>query len=198
MVKKITNREIIKLYLNDYSRRMYLREIAEALKKPHQSIKPYVENLRKKNVLVEIKRKNLTEYKLNWRNHLLPNYIIMAEAEKTLSFIDEHSIIRILMDKIQHYFTYGTFIIFGSSAKNPKKSNDIDLLLIGEIQKMPEIKEFASIYSKKIHLIRVNKISDLSNALLIEIYKNHIILNNTEKTVRFFVEQYRKNRLEIL
>lgn len=197
MVKKITNKEIIKLYLNDYSRMMYLREIAEALNKPHQSIKPYVENLRKKNVLAEIKRKNLTEYKLNWGNHLLPNYIVMAEVEKTIEFVNEHTIIRILVEKIQHYFRDGTFIIFGSSALNPKKSNDIDLLLIGEIQKMPEIKEFESIYSKKIHLIQVKKISDLSQALLIEIYKNHIMLNNTEKVIGFFVEQYRKNRLEV-
>ena len=59
MVKKITKSEIIGLYLNDYSKRFYLRELASLLKKPHQTIKPYVENLVKDKILIKDIRKNI-------------------------------------------------------------------------------------------------------------------------------------------
>ena len=42
MVKKVTKNKIIGLFLNNYDKRFYLRELASELKKPHQTIKPYI------------------------------------------------------------------------------------------------------------------------------------------------------------
>ncbi len=57
MVKKVTYPKIIGLFLEDYSRRAYLRELADELKKPHQTIKPYIQELVRKNILSGIGKK---------------------------------------------------------------------------------------------------------------------------------------------
>ena len=62
MVKKITSSEVIALFTNNYDKRYYLREIAELLGKPHQTVKPYIEELVKKGVLIKDKRKNIVDY----------------------------------------------------------------------------------------------------------------------------------------
>ena len=82
MVKKITKIKLVEKYLNDYGRRYYLRELADLLKKPHQSIKPYVDELVKEGILIKNKRKNVVEYYLNFKDKRTFDYLIIAEKEK--------------------------------------------------------------------------------------------------------------------
>ena len=71
MVKKLTKFNIIEQYLNNYDKRYYLRELAYLLKKPHQTIKPYIEELVKEEILIKNHRKNIVEYNLNFKNNKL-------------------------------------------------------------------------------------------------------------------------------
>ena len=69
------------------------------------------------------------------------------------------------------------------------------MLVIGKSNIKKTINEFEEIYNKKIHKIQVNVLSKLNNTLIKEIYKKHLIFNNTEQVVRFFGELYEKNKL---
>jgi len=71
MVKKITYSGIIGLFLEDYSRKVYLGEAADELKKPHQTVKPYFRELVRKNILSEKKHGKFLEYVLNFKNKLI-------------------------------------------------------------------------------------------------------------------------------
>ena len=54
-IKKSKLREdLLTLYFINPDKKYYLRELASLLKKPHQTIKPYMEQLVKENILTKI------------------------------------------------------------------------------------------------------------------------------------------------
>ncbi len=195
MVKKITKSIIIGLYLNDYSKRYYLRELAALVKKPHQTIKPYVESLVKDGILVKKERKNIIEYALNFKDKKIYDYSIIAEKERLIGRLKEEPILNVLFEKISPFFQKNTFVIFGSSVDKIKKESDIDLLAIGKQDISKNIEDFEEVYNKKVHKIQIRRVEELSLSLIKEIYKKHLIFNNTEYIVRFFGGLYEQNKL---
>ncbi|MCD4759732.1 nucleotidyltransferase domain-containing protein [archaeon] len=195
MVKKITKYKIIIHFTNDYNKKYYLRELATILKKPHQTIKPYLEELTKEKILIKIKRKNIVDYSLNFQNKKTPAYLAIAEKEKLIERLQEDTLLNTFFEKISPFFKNNTLLIFGSSVDKIKKESDIDLLVIGPSNMNKIIHEFEEIYNKKIHKVQINNLNKLNETLIREIYKKHLILNNTEQIVRFFGEEYEKNKL---
>ena len=193
MVRKVTKYQIISLYLNDYSKRYYLRELAFLLKKPHQTIKPYVKELVKEKILIQNKRRKITDYNLNFKNKKIYNYLVICEKQKLMEKLEQDALLNILYEKISLFFKNNTFVIFGSATDNTKKAEDIDLLIIGQ-KNILGIEDFERTY-RRIHKIQVSNINKLTLTLIKEIYKKHLILNNTEKIIQFFGELYEKNRL---
>ncbi len=193
MVKKVTNIKIIEQYLNDYDKRFYLRELASLLKKPHQTIKPYVEKLAKENILTKVERKNITEYSLNFKDKRAYDYLIIAEKEKLIEKLKEETLLNILFEKLSSFFEKNIFIIFGSSVDKIQQKSDIDLLIIGK--QNISVEDFEKVYNRKIHKIQIKGIEELTLTMTKEIYKKHIIFNNTEQIIRFFGSLYEKNKL---
>jgi len=186
MVDKITN--IIQLYLNDYKRAYYLRELADELKKPHQTIKPYLEQLVEKQILIKTERKNIIEYKLNVKNPTVVNYLVIAEKQRLIDRIEKDALFHRLFKELSSFFQKNTFIIFGSATREFKKGSDIDLFVIGK-QSLDKIEEqFKMIYNKELHITKLPSLKNFTTALAFEIRKNHIILNNPEQMIYFFKE----------
>lgn len=121
MVKKITKAAIISLYINEYGSRYYLRELASLLRKPHQTIKPYVECLVKEGILIKNERKNITEYRLNFKDKKVYDYLIIAEKEKLMERLKEDMLLGGLFEKLAVFFEKNSFIIFGSAADKIQK-----------------------------------------------------------------------------
>ncbi|MBI2452111.1 hypothetical protein HYV50_03475 [Candidatus Pacearchaeota archaeon] len=195
MVKKITKVKIIAQYVSDYGRKYYLREIGSLLKKPHQTIKPYIEGLVKEGILTKDKRKNIVEYCLNFKHKGVYDYLVIAEKEKLIERIEEETLLKVIYEKLSLYFVNNTFIIFGSSVNKIEKGSDIDLLIAGRANINKVIHEFQEIYNKNIHRVQISNFNKLTHTLIKEIYKKHLILNNTEQIVRFFGEQHEQNKL---
>lgn len=195
MVKKITNIKILIQYLDNYNKKYYLRELASLLKKPHQTIKPYTEALVKEGILIKTERKNITEYSLNFKDRKIYDYLIIAEKEKLIERLKEDTLLKVLFEKLSGFFRKNTFIIFGSSVDKILNGSDIDLLVIGKQAITKDIEDFEKIYNKKIHKIQITNIEKLNLTLTKEIYKKHLILNNTEHIIRFFGGLYEQNKL---
>ena len=195
MVKKITKAKIIAQYVNCYGKKYYLRELATLLNKPHQTIKPYVEVLVKEKILTKEIRKNIIEFGLNFKSRQIYDYLVIAEKERLIEKLEAEILFKTLYEKLSQHFTDNTFVIFGSSVNKIKKKSDIDLLIIGKKNLSNLINEFEEIYNKKIHKVQIIDFDKLSVTLTKEIYKKHLILNNTEQVVRFFGEQYEQNKL---
>ena len=195
MVKKITKVKIIAQYASDYSKKYYLRELGSLLKKPHQTIKPYVEELVKEGSLTKNKRKNIVEYSLNFKSKQIFDYIVIAEKERLIEKLKEEPVLKVLYEKLSLHFSDSTFVIFGSSVNKIERGSDIDLLIVGKTNISKIINEFQEIYNKKVHKVQIKDLEKLTPALTKEIYKKHLIFNNTEQIVRFFGEQHEQNKL---
>lgn len=195
MVNKITKYKIISQFTNDYEKKFYLRELADCLGKPHQTIKPYAEELVNEQVLIKNQRRNLTEYGLNLNSRKLSDYLVISEKERLSELLNNETILEILFEKLSSFFANNTFIIFGSSSEKIKKGSDIDLLVIGNSNINKLLQEFETIYNKKVHKLQVNSLNKLNFTLVKEIYKKHLIFNNTEKIINFFRELHEKNKL---
>ena len=195
MVRKVTKVDIIQQYVNDYGKRYYLRELASSLDKSHQTIKPHVETLVKDDVLIKKKRGKIIEYRLNFTNNKIYDYLIIAEKRKLIERLEKDTMIKILFDRLAPFFIKNTFIIFGSSADKTRKGSDIDILIIGKSSRKKVIRDFEEVYNKKIHMIETNHIEQLTPTFVKEIYKNHLIFNNTEQVIRFFGDRYEKNKM---
>ena len=195
MVKKVTIAKIISLYLNDYGRRYYLRELASLLGKPHQTIKSYVDSLTKEGILIKTERKNITEYSLNFHNKGIYDYLTIAEKEGLMERLGRDILFKVLFEKLSPLFKNNTFIIFGSAVNGVKKGSDIDILIISNKQIFKEMDNFESIYNKRIHKIIIKNIEKLTLPLTQEVYKKHLIFNNTEQVIRYFTELYEQNKL---
>ena len=195
MVNKITESKIIQLYLEDYSKKYYLGEFAKILNKPHQTIKPYVESLIKKNLFTMAERGRITEFGLNFQNYLIYDYLVIAEKEKLIQRLNEDSLLDILFEDLSAHMGKNTFIIFGSSAIKLRKGSDIDILVIGS--KMPEktIENFTNIYNKEVHIHRIKSLKEATKLFIKEVYRKHLILNNTESIVRYFGGIHEQNWL---
>ena len=195
MVKKITKTKIVMQFVNDYGKKYYLRELADLLKKPHQTIKPYLKELAKEGILFEVQRKNIIEYSLDFKSRQIYDYLVIAEKERLIERLEKDSLLKVLFEKLSGFFTNNTFLIFGSSVEKTKKESDIDLLIIGKSNINKIVDEFDEVYNKKIHKVQVANLNKLNSTLIKEIYKKHLIFNNTEQIVRFFGDLYEKNKL---
>ena len=195
MVEKITKVEIVGRYLNDYGKRYYLRELASLFKKPHQTIKPYLEALVDGGILIKAERKNLVEYSLNFKNKEIYDYLTIAEKERTMQRLKEDALLKILFEKLSPFFEKNTFIVFGSAVNEIRKGADIDLLMIGKQNMANDLEGFENVYNKKIHKIQITGIGKLTLTLIREIYGKHLIFNNTEQIIRFFGDLHERNKL---
>lgn len=75
------------------------------------------------------------------------------------------------------------------------KKGDIDLLVIGRQNISKGIEDFEKVYNRRIHKVQVINMEKLTSTLIKEIYKKHLIFNNTEYVIRFFGGLYEQNKL---
>jgi predicted nucleotidyltransferase len=193
MVRKITKWYVLLPYLNDYGKHLLLSDFEKELKKPHQTIKKYIQLLIKERILEEESKDKHTTYKLNLENALTFEHLSIAEKVKLTEFMNKSALLRRMYEILSEFFSGNSFLIFGSFARN-LKGRDIDLLIIGKTNNTLEkkLKEFRDTYGIEIHKIEIENLNDLDKTTKIEIMNKHIILSNSDIFIRFFSEMYGK------
>ena len=181
--------EILSLYLKGYKNEFYLREISKLAKLPLKTTQNLVNHLEKKRILKSsISGKN-KYFSLNLDNITTKFYLINAELQKTLSFIDKYQSFKIFLKEIK---TNKPIIIFGSFAKfKANEDSDADLIIITE-GKMELPFHLLAYKTHKIELREDNfrKSLEKQEALIKEIEENHIILNNHSFYVNIMWDYY--------
>ena len=190
MVDKTTDNKIliISLYKSDYLTQFHVREIAKLINKSHVTLLPHLKSLEKDKILVsKIIGKNKV-YSLNLDNIITKNYIVLSELAESISFLEQIFLIKKIYSKIFKLNLNATIILFGSYAKRTfKQDSDIDIFCLGDVKQseIDHIKKIGQIYGKTINV----KKAALKNfeegikkkdALILEIIKDHILLNNIE------------------
>ena len=203
MVKKTTNikTEIIDLFRSDYLIQFHVRKIAKLIKKNHVTLLPHLKTLEKDKILIAKTIGKNKMYSLNFENIITKNYLAISETVETTRFLEGVFLIKKITKEVFNLNLSGTIILFGSYAKKTfKDDSDIDVFYLGQIsdKEVGEIKKIGKIYGKTINV----KKSTLNNFeiglrkkdhLILEIIKNHIVLQNPEQFInalwRFYDER---------
>jgi len=96
----------------------------------------------------------------------------------------------------------GTIILFGSYTKKTyNDESDIDIAYIGKIieKELSKIKQIGELYGKKINVKKVSlknfeKALKEKDPLVIEIIKNHILLQNPEQFINSLWRYYNEKK----
>jgi predicted nucleotidyltransferase len=169
--------DILLLYLGDYRKQFYLREISKRTKIPLKTTQNLIAILEENNILKSSIRGKNKYFKLNLENIKTKFYLLQSEIYKTIFFLEKYPPFKTFLKELK---TNDAIIVFGSFAKlMADKDSDADLLIISkEEQELP-----MHLLPYKVHEIKLTEASftksiEKQEALIKETEENHIILNN--------------------
>ncbi len=182
--------QVLCLYLGDYSKRLFLREISRLSGLALKTTQRILENLEKARILKsDVSGKN-KYFSLNMDNIETKSLLLQAEVYQTMHFAEKYTVFKSFLKEIKNIS--GAIIVFGSFAKFAAgKNSDVDILIISD--KRPELPSHLLPY--KIHQISLSedkliKASEKNELLIKKIEENHVILNNHSFFVNFMWEKY--------
>ncbi len=204
MVEKTTNIKlgIIRLFRSGYLAQFHVREMATLAKKSHVTLLPHLTSLEKDKILIPKTVGKNKQYSLNFENIITKNYLTLSETVETTAFLEQVFLIKKITKEIFDLNLSGTIILFGSYAKKTfHGDSDIDLFYLGQTddKEIQNIKNIGKTYGKTINV----KGSTLKNfelglrkkdPLIMEIVKNHVILQNPEQFVHALWRYYDERR----
>ena len=182
MVDKITKW----LYLEPllFKEGVHLAEISKKIGRNHSVVRQYLNYFEKQGIVRKQIVGRMTMYRLNMKYPLIVDIIFLIEKEKLVRKSEDMLVKEIV------WFIHDNFsndvLVFGSFVDNSKKAGDIDLLVIGSLDKN-KFKEIEKRLNKKIHLINVEKIEDVSSVLKEEIKSKHLIVQGAEELIKWLI-----------
>lgn len=202
MVGKSTNWEIaiLSFYRADYSKGFYARQMAEILGISHVTLLPHLKRLEKNKILASKSAGRNIDYRLNLENLIAKEKLISAEKSEAIEFFQKNFLIKKITEQIALLNLSGSVVLFGSYAKSyAAEKSDIDIFYLGELKEneKKQIKKNGKIYGKEIN-IKSASIKNFESglmdgdALIKEIIKDHVIIQNPDLFVNILWRYYGK------
>lgn len=156
----------------------YLREAQRGAGVSPRTAQVVLEDLERKGALTAQTRGKIKIY-----TAVDKHYLVLAEQYKLLAFMEKHTLIRAIIEKIEEHIS-GVAVIFGSYAKGTdKKGSDLDLLIIGKYDE--KIHRIAKTYGLEIDIKHRKSFGKSSDTILNEAAKDHIVLKGVEQYVQW-------------
>ena len=169
--------EVLELFIGNYRRELYLREISRSSEIPLKTTQNILNFLEKSRIIKSVQRGKNKYFSLNRANIQTKFYLLQAEIHRTGIFLEKYPQFKVFLKEIT---IDSPIIIFGSFAKLiADKNSDVDILTIsGKEPSLPSHLLPNKIQS--INLSEGNFIKSIKKqeTLIKEIEENHIILNN--------------------
>jgi len=199
-VARITEWKVLEPFLADYRTRFHGRQLADILKMNHGTVALTLKRLGGDNILkVEQEGRN-KKYYLNLDNPTTKGYIREVESAKAMTYIGENFLFKKLLYEFPPTdFRETPVILFGSYAKGSyTDKSDIDILILEtdrakKIEKF--LKEFGERHNKSIQIQKMAQKAFENglrkrDALVLEVVKDHIVLNNVPVIVDILWRYY--------
>ena len=167
--------KVMELYLPDYKKQFYLREISKLAKIPLKTTQIILSNLEKDRVLKSAISGKNRYFRLNLDSIHTKFILQQAEIIRTSAFLEKYPFFKTFLKELN---AKNPIIVFGSFARfEAKEDSDIDLLVIPKEKGVP-----LHLLPNKVHEIEMSKEAFIKalrrdEALIKEIQKNHVILN---------------------
>ena len=167
---------------------LHLADISRKLKKNHTSVRKHLNLIEKQGVLIKQIKGRLTLYSLNASNPLIIDYLVLAEKENLIKKCRESLLLNEVVSFLhQNLNENNKALIFGSSAEDIKKANDIDIIITEKINFEGKIKDFEKRFNIEIHLINVKSLSAVSESLKKEVFEKHLIIQGSEEVIKWLI-----------
>ncbi|MBT3464545.1 helix-turn-helix transcriptional regulator [archaeon] len=179
--------KIINLLIKE-NKELFLREIHRNTKIPLKTIQNNIKILENENIILSnIVGKNKF-FRLNKTNPKIIFEIEIAENKKTIDFIDKNPLLKTFIEKINEDKNSIT-VVFGSFSNYTNDQNsDIDILTISEKKiLLPDHLSTQNIHQIDMTFNEFEKNIEKKSALINEIFKNHIVLNNSSQFTKYIL-----------
>lgn len=167
--------KVVELYLSDYKKQLYLREISKLAKIPLKTTQMTLSNLEKDRILKSsISGKN-KYFRLNLDSVHTKFIIQQSEINRTLAFLEKYPLFKTFLKELN---AQNPIIVFGSFARlEAKEASDIDLLIVSKEKGIP-----VHLLPNGVHEIELSrknfvKALQIGETLIKEMQKSHVILN---------------------
>ncbi|MFH1065197.1 MAG: nucleotidyltransferase domain-containing protein [Nanoarchaeota archaeon] len=183
---------IISFFIDNIQKEFGIREISRNIGTDYKNTYATIQWLVKKGMLLKRRQANIDLCSLNLKEG--STEICFVEAIKSKKFMEKHRTIRdflnTVMNKTRHM--YYSIVVFGSFAKGKEtKSSDLDILIITPEKSIAEeieriITAEAVTVAAGIHTIAISEgdfianLADKKPNVVIEAFKNHIIITGAE------------------
>lgn len=164
MLQNYNKYKVLKVFLDSPLHGFQLREISRLAKIAPTSVKKYLEEFQKKDIIRKSIKKNYTfyMYKANRENE----EFIFLKKVSTLIELNYSGLIEYLWENLSPE----AIILYGSYVRGEAiDDSDIDLFIIGNEKKL-ELKKYEKLIGKKIHLMFKKRFNLLNKEL-----KNNLI-----------------------
>lgn len=178
MVKKMTKWNYLEPFLFT-KEKLHLEEISSKVAQNHTTVRNHLNAFAQEGFLRVSQKGRLTLYEVNKDFPLCIAYLSIAEKE----FLIKQSHDPIFKELLSDLHTISTrpLILFGSVVTDYRKAEDIDIICLENI----DIKPLETKYRKSFHILQVNDLKNISDALKVEIMKKHIVVNGVEEVVKW-------------
>jgi DNA polymerase sigma len=174
-LKRNKELDVLLLFLGDYRREYYLREISEKAHVPLKTTQTILSALEREKILKAKQYGKNKYFSLNLENVETKYHLEHAELYKTHLFLQKYPLFKTFLKNLK---TQSIIILFGSFAKGTAtKESDCDLLTISD--KKEELPSHLLPY--KIHNIQMTTESYTkaqNETLIKEVEEHHVIFNN--------------------
>ena len=163
---------------------LHLADIARQLNMPHPTVRLHLARLEKQGILRKSTKGRLTLYALNFSDPLLCDCLLIMEKNRILTMCEKNVLVKEFIGLLDENIPAAEIFIFGSSVKEPKGADDIDLLVIGRCD-TKKITAFSKRYNKPIELLHVATKDKITTTFKNEIIKKHLLVSGSEQTIRW-------------
>ena len=183
--------EILKILFKEFKESYNSRSISRKIGLSHAGAFKLLKKLEERKIVAAKRIGRANIYSINLENPVAIKeleLLLAIEAQKNSKWLEEF---RELKEKTSFV------ILFGSIIKNEKEAKDIDLLIVSDKKKFPEIKKIIEdknrITAKKIHaLIQTPEdfLKDMknNNKVILEVIRTGIVLLNNETLINYLGE----------
>ncbi len=167
---------------------VHLEEISRRVGRAHSFIRKYLNEFVEFGILEKKRVGRMIMYRINNEFPLLLDILVLIEKEKVLRA--KGLIIREIIYDLRNILAIDNFsLIFGSAVRGTKRAGDIDILVVGElgVESKKELGKLERKVNKSIHLIEIESLGNVSDALKEEIRKSHLIIQGSENIVKWLI-----------
>ena len=184
MVNKLTYLEILGVFRTKPKEELHLADISRESGIPHPTARLWLNTLEKKGVLRKRTKGRLTLYSINLSNPNIIDYLSIVEKDKLIKECENSLILKEIKDFFNDHDCHA--IIFGSSAVDITKANDIDILIVGSIEEK-RLKVLSQKLNKVFHVIKVSNLKKISKSFKNEVLKKHIFLTISDNLMGWLI-----------